>query len=91
MNKSEITKNYNIDKIVTAKELASLSKTYQDNLDTIIVMMKRKESQPKVPKYFTEFVEQNNKILQQILDRLTKIEERLGKHESLFKTHGWIL
>lgn len=83
MTKSEIKNNYNIDKIVTANELAPLAKTYQDNLDTIIVMMKRKELQSKVPKYFSDFVEQNSKILRQIL-------KRLDKYDKLFKQHGWI-
>lgn len=72
MTKSEINKNYNIDKIVTAKELALLSKTYKDNLDTIIVTMKRKAINPsKPPAWFAIW---NQEIFSKVLDRLSVIE-----------------
>ncbi|MCQ3914444.1 MAG: hypothetical protein MJ201_01315 [Mycoplasmoidaceae bacterium] len=78
MNKSEISKNYNIDKIVTAKELVSLSQTYKDNLDTIIVMMKRKERKPsKIDLLIQEFRSFKKEVL-----------SRLDKHDELFKQHG---
>lgn len=56
MNKEEIKRNYNIDKIVTAKELVSLSRTYKDNLETIIVMMNKKRKEPsKIDLLIKEF------------------------------------
>ncbi len=56
MTKSEINKFYNIDKIISAKELAQLSKSYKDNLETIIVMMNRKQKEPsKIDLLIEEF------------------------------------
>lgn len=69
MNKTYIAKNYNIDKIVSAKDLAKLSRSYQDNLETLIVMMKRKQPKPDV--------------LQQILDKLSDIDTRLTNVEQI--------
>ena len=97
MDKSEISKLYNVVKIISAKELAQLSKTYKDNKETIIVLMCKKEAKARVPKYFTEFAKRqeafNMLILTEIREikvRLAKIENRLDKHEQLFKQHGWM-
>ncbi|XQP55312.1 MAG: hypothetical protein ACOQNV_00885 [Mycoplasmoidaceae bacterium] len=80
MNKTEIKNNYNVVKIVSSKELLTLSQTYKDNLDTIIVMMKRKEKKPsKIDLLIQEFRSFKKEVL-----------SRLDKHDELFKQHGWI-
>ncbi|XQP56024.1 MAG: hypothetical protein ACOQNY_01395 [Mycoplasmoidaceae bacterium] len=73
MNKSEISKNYNIDKIVTAKELASLSRTYKDNLQTIIVMMKRKEKNTQPPQWFVDYMDSFRKEIDQKFKDFAKL------------------
>lgn len=73
MNKSEISKNYNIEKIVTAKELASLSRTYHDNLDTIIVMMKRKEKNIQPPQWFVDYMDSFRKEIDQKFKDFAKL------------------
>ena len=74
MNKTEISKNYNIDKIVTAKDLALLSKTYKDNFDTIIVMMKRKTHNPsKPPQWFVDYMDNFRKEIDQKFQDFAKL------------------
>ncbi len=79
MTNTEIKKLYNVVKVVSAQDLPNLVKTYKDNLDLIIVMMKKKKANNQPPKYFKDFVKQNNKVLQQILKRLGKTENLLLK------------
>lgn len=66
---------------MTAKELASLAKTYKDNLDTIIVTMNRKTKKPSqidlLIKEFKEFKTEVKTEFQSIKTRLDNIEDRL--------------
>lgn len=78
MNKSEIKNKYNVVKIVSSKELLTLSQTYKDNLDTIIVMMKRKEKEPsKIDLLIQEFRSFKKEVL-----------SKFDKYDNLFKQHG---
>ena len=100
---TEIKKLYNVVKVVSAKDLPNLVKTYKDNLDSIIAMMKRKQPNSKPPKYFTDFVEKqndfNNKVLA-FIETQTKFNEWVVKQfkavndqfkviDDQFKAHGW--
>lgn len=92
MNKTDILKNYNIDKIVAAKDLAQLSRSYQDNLETLIVMMKRKQPKDTTPAWFKQWSEQvyekkqpqwfkqwNQEVFSKVLDNQAKDHELLLK------------
>ena len=81
MNKTDIKNNYNIGKIVTAKELASLAKTYKDNLDTIIVTMNKKTKNPSqielLIKEFRNFVKKQTKFNKALIKRLDNIVSKI--------------
>lgn len=82
MTKSEIKQFYNIDKIIKASELAKLSKTYRDNNNTIIVMMKRKPKKPNdPPAWFISYKSWSEGVFNQILERLTSIEDILTRNK----------
>lgn len=48
LSTKDIKNLYNIFKIVKAKNLPKLSKTYKDNLYILVVLMKRKNKRPTI-------------------------------------------
>lgn len=81
MTNSEIKKLYNVVKIVSAKDLVNLSKSYKDNLETIIVIMEKKKGRnSQMPAWFVQW---NKNVFSKVL---TKLEE----HDKLFKQQAQI-
>ncbi len=81
MNKSELLKFYNIHKILKAKDLAKLSKTYKDNSEVLIVMFKQKPNKPNnPPKWFTTYMDKFEKKIEQKIDQ--KIDKAINNPDN---------